>query len=196
MSHHVTRPSKSSDIRSGRTFFRSGLPGLMTGPIRWRYSKRHENDQSNFGIITEVKSDWSTFWPIKIKTWPTMASSLPEFELNLKFPFPCVGMYESNFTGIVHGCSTIGSSEINNFILYFPHKCPSNWNFWNIGKFFLSGIFLKICLCQLFNLFMPWNHQKAPPCGLKMEYMAHRSSDSFTIGCESWFMTHELGLHK
>ena len=70
-----------------------------------------------------------------------MASSLPEFELNLKFPFPCVGIYESNFTGIVHGCSTIGSSEINNFILYFPHKCPSNWNFWNIGKFFLSGIF-------------------------------------------------------
>ena len=176
MSHHVTRPSKSSDIRSGRTFFRSGLPGLMTGPIRWRYSKRDENDQSEFGIITEVKSDWSKFWPIKIKTWPTMASSLPEFELNLKFPFPCVGMYESNFTGIVHGCSTIGSSEINNFILYFPHKCPSNWNFWNIGKFFLSGIFfLKICLCQLFNIFMPWNHQKAPHSGLQMD---HKTYDS------------------
>ena len=101
MSHHVTRPSKSSDIRSERTFFRSGLPGLMNGPIRWRYSKRDENNQSNFGIITEVKSDWSIFWPIKIKTWPTMASSLPEFELNLKFPFPCVGMYESNCTGVV-----------------------------------------------------------------------------------------------
>ena len=59
MSHHVTRPSKSSEFR----FFGSGLPGLMTGPIRWRYSKRDEKRPIKFWHYY-----WGEIWLVSILT--------------------------------------------------------------------------------------------------------------------------------